>query len=147
MKPNESAKAFHDFAAAKGIDLNASTPREGIEVMLEFRTAVACAVCSGDMLLYQWGTYDWGAGKYFELNLTRQFIEAELEDDDAISQLSLTYKYKPSPELERELERLGASNCWEDDPSDFRQFILSSASFMTVADAEPEQIELIHSYV
>ncbi|MES2151136.1 MAG: hypothetical protein V4508_15255 [Pseudomonadota bacterium] len=57
MKPNESMKEFQDFAAAKGIDLNASTPREGFEVMLEFRTAVACAVCSDDMLLYQWGSY------------------------------------------------------------------------------------------
>ncbi|WP_141758658.1 hypothetical protein [Duganella sp. HH105] len=143
MKPNDSVKAFHDFAAAQGIDLNASTPREGIEAMLEFRTAVGCAVCCNDMLLYQWGSYDWGAGKYFELNITRQFIEAELEDDDAISQLSLTYKYRPSAEL----ESLGASNCWEDGPSEFRQFILASDSFIKVADAQPDQVELIHSYV
>lgn len=143
MRPNESVRAFHDFAAEKGIDLYASTPREGIEVMLEFRKVVACEVCSNDMLLYQWGSYDWGVGKHFELNITRQFIEAELEDDDAISQLSLTYKYKPSAEL----ENLGASNCWDDTPSEFRQFILTSVSFMTVADAPPNQIELIHSYV
>jgi hypothetical protein len=143
MKPNESAKAFADFAVAKGIDLNASTPREGIEAMLEFRTAVTCAACSDDMLLYQWGTYDWGAGKYYELNITRQFIEAELDDDDAISQLSLTYKYKPS----KELELLGANNCWEDEPTEFRQFILASASFTTVADAKPDEIDLSHFYV
>jgi hypothetical protein len=143
MQPTESVKTFEDFAAAKGIDWNASTPREGIEAMLEFRAAITCATCSDDMLLYQWGTYDWGAGKYFELNITRQFIEAELEDDDAISQLSLTYKYKPS----KELELLGASNCWEDGPTEFRQFILASTSFTTVADAKPDQIELSHSYV
>lgn len=97
MKPAESVTAFQDFTASKGIDLNASTPREGIEAMLEFRAQAACVACSDDMLLYQWGsydwgTYDWGNGKYFELDITRQFIEAELEDDDAISQLSLTYK-------------------------------------------------------
>jgi hypothetical protein len=143
MKPSESVKAFQDFAAAKGIDLNASTPRQGIETMLEFRATTACAVCSDDMLLYQWGSYDWGAGKHFEINITRQFIEAELEDDDAISQLSLTYKYKPASEF----ERLGASNCWEDDPPDFRQFILASESFMAVADARPDHIELTHFYV
>jgi hypothetical protein len=91
MKPAESVKAFQDFAASKGINLNASTPREGIETMLEFRSQNACTACSDDMLLYQWGSYNWGNGKYFELNITRQFIEAELEDDDAISQLSLTY--------------------------------------------------------
>jgi hypothetical protein len=143
MKPNESVQAFEDFAIARGVDLHSSTPREGIEAMLEFRAAIACAVCSDDMLLYQWGSYDWGAGTHFELNITRQFVEAEMEDDDAISQLSLTYKYKPS----KELEALGASNCWEDDPPDFRQFILGSAPFMAVADAKPDQVELIHSYV
>lgn len=111
--------------------------------MLEFCAATACATCSDDMLLYQWGSYDWGAGKHFELNITRQFVEAELEDDDAISQLSLTYKYKPSTEF----EALGASNCWEDDPPEFRQFILGSTSFMAVADAKPDQVDLIHSYV
>jgi hypothetical protein len=143
MKAKESVKAFHYFAAEKGIDLNASTPREGIEAMLEFRKAVACTVCCNDMLLYQWGSYDWGAGKYFELNITRQFIEEELEDDDAISQLSLTYKYTPTAEL----SNLGAGNCWEDGPVEFRQFILASDSFKTVADARPDQIELVHSYV
>jgi hypothetical protein len=27
----------------------------------------------GDLLLAQFGTYDWGSGEYFELDLTRQF--------------------------------------------------------------------------
>ena len=143
MKPADSPKAFQEFAASKGIDLNSSTPREGIEAMLEFRAQVACAVCSDDMLLYQWGTYDWGKGKYFELNITRQFIEAELDGDDAISQLSLTYKYKPGTEL----DALPADNCWEDAKPDFRQFILASAAFTAVAGAKADQIELSHEYV
>lgn len=111
--------------------------------MLEFRAARACVTCSNDMLLYQWGTYDWGAGKHFELNITRQFIEAELEDDDAISQLSLSYLYKPTAEL----EALGASNCWEDGSTNFRQFIFESASFIAVADAKPDRLEVFHEYV
>ena len=111
--------------------------------MLEFRAQAACAACSDDILLYQWGTYDWGNGKYFELDITRQFIEAELEDDDAISQLSLTYKYQPSAEL----DALGTSNCWEDATPDFRRFILTSAPFISVADAKADQIDLRHSYV
>lgn len=143
MKPNESVKAFEDFANARGLDLRASTPREGIETMLAFRAATACPGCSDDMLLYQWGSYDWGAGKYYEINITRQFVESELEDDDAISQLSLTYMYKPSPEL----LALGISNCWEDGAPDFPQFIFKSPAFTAVADAKPDQLELFHEYV
>ena len=143
MKPNESVKAFQDFAGSKSIDLSVSTPRVGFEAMLEFLAVTTWATCSDDMLLYQWGSYDWGNGRHFELNITRQFIEEELEDDDAISQLSLTYRYEPSMEL----DALEGSNCWEDDPPEFRQFILASAAFMTVADAKPDQVDLSHFYV
>jgi hypothetical protein len=143
MKPGESVKVFEAFVAAKGIDLPASTARAGIQSMLEFRTSVACAACSEDLLVYQWGTYDWGNGRYFEINITRQFIESGLEDDDAISQLSLTYKYKPS----QELDFLGVGNQWEDGPADFRQFIFGSASFNALADAAPDGVEIDHSYV
>ena len=34
-----------------------------------------------------------------------------------------------------------------DQPGDFREFILASASFLAVADAKPDQIDLSHSYV
>jgi hypothetical protein len=143
MKPSESVRAFEAFAVNKGLDLNASTARAGIETMFEFKAASVCASCSEDMLLYQWGSYDWGSGKYFEINITRQFVEAELEDDDAISQLSLTYRFRTSLEF----DRLGASNYWEDGPLELRQAIATSEAFVMLADAKPECIELIHSYV
>lgn len=53
-----------------------------------------CEGPHGDMLLFQWGTYDWGSGRRFELSITRQFIENDQQDDCAISQLSLTFKFE-----------------------------------------------------
>ena len=48
----------------------------------------------GDALLFQYGAYDWGAGLRFEVDLTRQFIEVERNDDDnVISQFHLTCFY------------------------------------------------------
>lgn len=138
MNPAESLAAFEDFARARGLDLRASTPREGIAAMLAFRAAMACPDCADDMLLYQWGSYDWGAGRHFELDISRQFIESALEDDDAISQLSLTYKYQPNAQL----EALGEGNCWEQDSPDFHEFIFSSAAFKAVADLQADQLEL-----
>ena len=44
----------------------------------------------GDMLLYQWGAYDWGEGESFEFDITRQLILGTGEDED-IFQLSLTF--------------------------------------------------------
>ena len=62
------------------------------------------------------GTYDWGSGDHFELDLTRQVILPDEEDDDAIWQLHLTYRFSPSDELHpRVLHRgpsPGPSRCW-----------------------------------
>lgn len=46
----------------------------------------------GDMLLFQYGTYDWGNGKFFEFNITRQFIKV---NEDEPYQLSMTLFFEP----------------------------------------------------
>lgn len=107
---------------------------------------IGCDGPNGDMLLFQWGTYDWSAGRHFELNITRQFIEEDLQDDDAISQLSLTFRFDPTGQL----EELGAGNRWCVGPSEFpivRDFTLSSAPLLAVADQPVAAVELNHSYV
>ncbi len=105
-----------------------------------------CNDDEGDMLLFQWGTYDWGSGKYFELNITRQFVESAMQYDAAISQLSLTFKYAPTDEL----ESVGSGNRWCSELAgldDFRAFIFSSASFLPALSSKVTSIELSHSYV
>jgi hypothetical protein len=42
------------------------------------------------MLLFQFGTYDWGFGENFKFDLTRQFIVADKQDDDAVDLRSVT---------------------------------------------------------
>jgi hypothetical protein len=117
--------------------------------MFAFYQSVAaggCDVPDGDMLLFQWGTYDWGAGKYFELNITRQFIEPEDEESVAISQLGLTFRFEPAPEW----VALGAANRWSGDQAEsaiVREFVFSSPAFMAVADQKALTIELAHGYV
>ena len=103
MTPGESEQAFRAFIRERGHHLDLLGVGEGVHLMLEFfeeRTCSAIAEMDGDMLLFQWGTYDWGSGRNFEIDITRQFIEAALEDDDAISQLHLTFKFQPDPDLE-----------------------------------------------
>ena len=45
-----------------------------------------------DMFLFQYGTYDWGKGKFFEFDITRQFI---LPEEDEPYQLALTLSFEP----------------------------------------------------
>lgn len=149
MKPTDSVSAFSNFAMSRGVTLSNCTPRDGLEQMFSFYKSVipeGCDEPNGDMLLFQWGTYDWGAGSHFELNITRQFIEQALEDDDAISQLSLTFKFAPTSDH----LNLGDGNRWCDGPTEFelvREFAFSSPAFTTVADQKAVAVELMHFYV
>lgn len=148
MKPVESPVAFKSFIASQGISISSCTPRQGVEQMFAFYQSKKPAGCDGpdgDMLLFQWGTFDWGNGRHFELNITRQFIEESLQDDDAISQLSLTFRFNPTLEL----EDLSEGSRWCTGPSEFslvKDFALSSVPFLAVAD-QPAAVELVHSYV
>lgn len=78
----------------------------------------------GDMLLYQYGIYDWGDGEYFQLDLTRQFIK---EDNDVV-QLRTTLLFHPINEL-RELE---SASYWCESTSvldHFEQIIQNSSAY------------------
>lgn len=148
MKPSESASAFKKFAEFNGVALFDCTPREGLAQMFSFYQSVFPEGCYGpdrDMLLFQWGIYDWGSGRHFEFNITRQFIEQESEGDDAISQLRFTFKFEPTAER----ENLGSGNRWCESPAELeilRELVSSSPSFVEVADQRAIAVELTHSY-
>lgn len=106
--------------------------------MLAFYGDVRAEGCDlahdGDMLLYQYGTWDWGKGRHFELNITRQFIVEGGEDED-IWQLSLTFVFAPSPAL----QAVRSDNRWCHSPDgrdELRTFILATPAY-TIAVATP----------
>lgn len=49
-----------------------------------------------DMLLFQYGVYDWGNGKKLEIDFVRQLMENE----DSIIQIHITLKYNYKDEFE-----------------------------------------------
>lgn len=67
-----------------------------------------------DTLLIQWGTFDWGDGEHFEVDMTRQVVLPGVVDDDAIWQLHLTYRFTASPGL----SGLGSGERWCASPSE-----------------------------
>lgn len=149
MRPDESPEGFQAFLARTGVDLHRSAPQEGPEQMLTFFATVAAEGCQpddGDMLLFQWGTYDWGEGPAFEIGLVRQFIGQGEEDDDAMSQLSLTYRFEAEPSL----LALGAGDRWCEGPTQadaLRAFIHGSPAFQAVATRKSLAVLLEHTPV
>ena len=53
----------------------------------------------GDMLLAEFGTYDWGHGNYFRVSLSRQFSFVNGEDS-LTDQVRCEFRYEPTPEVE-----------------------------------------------
>jgi hypothetical protein len=149
FKPIDSIERFTVFAQLNGVKITDCYPIDGFVQALSFyqmARSVGCEGDDGDMLLYQWGTYDWGRGRNFELNITRQFVELEFEDDDAISQLSLTFKFLPTSEF----EAIGSGNQWCDkiaNHAQFEIFLKSHPAFLAVAKQKPQIIDLKHTYV
>ncbi len=120
------------------------TPAAALAVVLELYRSVRVDDCEldgdGDMLLFQWGTYDWReGGEQFELDLTRQFMPTD--DDAALTQLSLTMLFPAMPAL----TALGEGDRWCPTPGDaaeWEAFIRGSGAFLAVGDLSPTRVLL-----
>lgn len=101
MNPDDITKTFEAFLAGKGIAPEQVTPPQAIDLMVEFHGSVRFDWVEknhqdADMLLFQYGVYDWGQGENFEVNITRQLMGGLDEDGDhELYQLGLTLFYKP----------------------------------------------------
>ena len=106
MLTSEALRRFEEFVVARGNRVADLDARDAVDAMLAFYLVVrgedVDLESDGDMLLFQWGTYDWGEGTSFQYEVTRQFIvdSAEGSDDEAFWHLSLTLHLVPTPDTE-----------------------------------------------
>ncbi len=145
MNANQAKQKFEiliNNAVPSLIDL---TVDRAVTLMLDFyrhERADDCELANdGDMLLYQWGTYDWGEGKSFEFDLTRQFIVDDGTEDDDVWQLSLTFKFLPTNDLVS--KDTGNRWCNNPDPAsinEFETFIRNSAAYEAALAEKRESI-------
>jgi hypothetical protein len=144
MKAHESRWTLEQQITRSGLTLERLQVHEGFAFMFEFYRLQRADGCppenDGDMLLYQWGTY--GRDECFELDLTRQFIIGDAEDEN-IWQLSLTFKFASTDKL----LTLGSGSKWCHEiwpraVDDFEQFVRESEAYRAVAGLRPLKSEL-----
>lgn len=118
-RPISSAELFRRFLIARGLSADDGAPRPLFDAFIDFhqtqRFAGLAEPPDGDMLLFQYGCYDWGEGERFELDITRQFAERRSHD---LSQLHLTFLAPPDASL----RALGAGEVWSCDCADLAAF-------------------------
>ncbi|WP_369421582.1 hypothetical protein [Leptothrix ochracea] len=143
MTPSSSAATYKDWLESRRIYLAAmSTPQLVTETLSFFQTIRCAGLAPGaesDMLLYQWGVYNWGHGEHFELDITRQFIAEGRVGDDALSQLRVTAYFQPTEDL----RRIKAGNRWcegVDQVEQLRRFVQASEAYKAVSQVAPQRV-------
>jgi hypothetical protein len=144
VDPRILDQAFATFMSKAGVNPKTSL-NDGLRALIDFYSNVRVEGCDPgadqDMLLFQWGTYDWGEGEHFELDLVRQIMIPDEEDDDAIWQLHLTYRYPASADL----SLVGSGNRWcasLGEADDFVRFVFSAPPVVRVLTLPPARPEI-----
>jgi hypothetical protein len=151
VRASEAEDALRQFLEVRGLGVSGLTAEQAVEGAIAFFESVRfddveAEERDGDMLLFQWGTYDWrdGAGPSFQFDLARQFIIAGSDpedDDDAMWQLHLTLHYAPTEAT----AAVGAGHRWchrVADAGSFGTFIRSTPAMAVAAGAPPDRVEI-----
>ena len=118
------------------------SPENGIRHMCTFYRSHPIAGTvpeaeDGDMLLFQWGRFDWGDGPHFSVSITRQLIFAQ-DDDPDIRHLSLAFRFDQITADTR-----GTLWCHSrKDLPDFADQIQASEALAVIAATSPDRIDL-----
>ncbi|HEY0073529.1 MAG TPA: hypothetical protein VGB77_05455 [Abditibacteriaceae bacterium] len=146
MKPLDSLAQFKKFVTQAGYEVEKMPASTAFQLMLAFYRQVRAENCpldnDCDMLLFQWGIYDWGKGEFFEYDITRQFMMPVNEDYDEISQLRLILYFSASETL----RQIPKGNRWcaaPDEANEFESFILGHQSTQMVENLKPAKVELV----
>lgn len=145
MHPSDSADTFQHAVAASHTTVENLDAQHALERMLAFYRDVRAENCDqseeGDTLCWQWGTYAQPQGANFQVELARHFIEPGNEDEDGMSELSLTLQYAPTDKLEA-LGR-GRYECGSpEEIKDFESAVLASPVYRAVASLKPRVADL-----
>jgi hypothetical protein len=131
-------------AVERGLTLD-----ETIDAFTRYYREVEYARCDrandGDMLLFQYGVYDWGDGPSFEVDFVRQFMVERFFQQPLMEQLHLTLFFKP--ELGSDLQDF---NLWSSDCPDIERFaqqVRESPGFKRAASQPAANWKLLHELV
>jgi hypothetical protein len=145
MTEAEINQAFNTYAKGKGIDVDGLSLSDFPHLLIDYHKDVEFTEVSraddGDMLLFQYGTYDWGEGLFFEIDFTRQFYQFFTDTDDhEIIQQSFTFYLDP-----KDLDHVTSFNLWSnalESIEEFETMILKSEGYIEAVRRTPEKFEI-----
>jgi len=144
IDPLDLQAGFAHFAGAAGIDVHNDPHTEVFDTLLRFYAQVRVNGCDPaddeDMLLLDWGSYDWGEGRAYEVDLSRQVVLPG-RTDEAVVELHVVYRFPNTGEL----AKIPVGNDWWGSPGsvdDFAEALKSNVAVAAAAGAEPLSVEI-----
>jgi hypothetical protein len=144
VDPEDLQAGFEHFASVAGVDLETAPHATVFDTMLRFYAEVRVNGCDPaddeDMLLLDWGSYDWGRGRAYEIDLSRQVVLPG-RTDEAVIQLHVVYRF-PN---EGALAKIPVGNDWWGSPGSVDEFaavLNSNVALAAAAGAEPQSVEI-----
>ena len=146
MRIDETEASLRNYLVDHGLSLDDAEPLAMMVAMMEWyaqERAIDAAPIDedGDMLLFQWGEQDWGSGRSFEYDLTRQLIRVDDQEDEGILQISMTFRY---PTSDRSAD-LGSGNRWCGSPPElalFRRDVEAHPASAIARSSTPQDVNL-----
>jgi len=122
MTKRDIANSFRNFVKGRGVNFNHFSPFELPDLFIAYYTEVQfdeiAGEENGDLVLFQYGIFDWGDGRYFELDFTRQLTQTFPNDvDHQMYQQHVTFYYDPA-----HFEEIKTLNLWSLDIVDMNEF-------------------------
>lgn len=99
-----------------------------------------------DMILFQYGVYDWDGMKNLEFDFVRQLCISESMDDDDIVQIHITLKFH----YIKEYDEIKSFSCWknaDESLENWKKTILSDKIVSIFADKKPDIYEIFKESV
>lgn len=140
MNEETFLESFTNYLQEKGLSESSLSldlfPQIFIEYFQEIKFEEVEEENDGDMILFQYGIYNWGKGRVFELNFTRQFCEVFPEvEAHQIFQLGVTFYYNSESFTE-----LTSLTKWSNEFESMREFenvITHSDGFKSAIKTNP----------
>jgi hypothetical protein len=144
VDPEDLRAGFDHFAAVNGVDPETDPYTTVFGTMLGYYAAVRVGGCDPgddeDMLLLDWGSYDWGEGRAYEVDLSRQVVLPG-RTDEAVVQLHVVYRFPNAGEL----AKVPQGNDWWGTPAsvdEFAETLKSNPALVLAAGIEPLSVEI-----
>lgn len=144
VDPEDLGLGFDHFAAVNGVDPEKDPHTTVFGTMLRYYAEVRVNDCDPgddeDMLLLDWGSYDWGDGRAYEVDLSRQVVLPG-RSDEAVVQLHIVYRFSNIGEL----AKVPVGNDWWGAPAsvdEFAEALKSNPALAPAANTEPLSVDI-----